>query len=362
MLRPGRPPSLVMSAVFRIGERAIGPDQPPLVIAEMSGNHNQSLERAFELVDAAATAGAHALKLQTYTADTITLNVRGGDFEIRDQGSLWAGQNLHDLYAKAYTPWEWHGPIMERARQHGLLCFSSPFDESAVDFLEELDVPAYKIASFENNHLPLIRRAAATGKPLIISTGMASLSDLDQAVSTARAAGCRDLVLLKCTSTYPATPANTNIRTIPHLRELFGCEVGLSDHTMGVGVSVAAAALGASVIEKHFTLARADGGVDAAFSLEPAELAALVQETERAWQALGAVRYGPTEAERASLQFRRSIYVAAEIAEGELFTTANLRVVRPGHGASPHLYDQLLGRPASRAYQAGTPLSLDQLL
>ena len=352
----------VMSAVFRIGERAIGPDQPPLVIAEMSGNHNQSLERAFELVDAAAAAGAHALKLQTYTADTITLDVRGGDFEIRDQGSLWAGQNLHDLYAKAYTPWEWHEPIMERARQHGLLCFSSPFDESAVDFLEDLDVPAYKIASFENNHLPLIRRAASTGKPLIISTGMATLADLDQAVTTAREAGCRDLVLLKCTSTYPATPANTNIRTIPHLRELFGCAVGLSDHTMGVGVSVAAVALGASVIEKHFTLARSDGGVDSAFSLEPAELAALVHETERAWQSLGEVRYGPTEAERASLQFRRSIYVAAEIAEGDLFTPENLRVVRPGHGAPPHLYDQLLGRPARRAYQPGTPLSMDQLL
>jgi len=351
-----------MSESIHIGDRAIGPDQPPLVIAEMSGNHNQSLERAFALVDAAAAAGAHALKLQTYTADTITLNVRGGDFEIRDQGSLWVGQNLHDLYAKAYTPWDWHGLIMDRARQHGLLCFSSPFDESAVDFLEELDVPAYKIASFENNHLPLIRRAAATGKPLIISTGMASLAELDQAVTTAHEAGCRDLVLLKCTSTYPATPVNTNIRTIPHLRELFGCEVGLSDHTMGVGVSVAAVALGATVIEKHFTIARADGGVDSAFSLEPAELAALVQETERAWQALGEVRYGPTEAERASLQFRRSIYVAAEIAEGELFTAKNLRVVRPGHGASPHLYEQLLGRTARRSYAPGTPLSLNELL
>ena len=351
-----------MSATFHIGGRAIGSHQPPLVIAEMSGNHNQSLERAFELVDAAAAAGAHALKLQTYTAETITLNVRGGDFEIRDQGSLWAGQNLHDLYAKSYTPWEWHAPIMERARQQGLLCFSSPFDESAVDFLEGLDVPAYKIASFENNHLPLIRRAAATGKPLIISTGMASLADLDQAVITAREAGCRDLVLLKCTSTYPATPDNTNIRTIPHLRELFGCEVGLSDHTMGVGVSVAAVALGASVIEKHFTLARADGGVDSAFSLEPHELSALVQETERAWQALGQVCYGPSEAERKNLVFRRSIYVSADIAEGELFTPDNLRVVRPGHGAPPHLYDKLIGRAARQPYKLGTPLNLDNLL
>jgi pseudaminic acid synthase len=345
-----------------IANRLIGQAHPPFVIAEMSGNHNQSLERAFALVDAAAAAGAHALKLQTYTADTITLNVRGGDFEIRDQSSLWAGQNLYDLYHQAYTPWEWHGPIIERARQHGLLCFSSPFDESAVEFLEKLEVPAYKIASFENNHLPLIRRAAATGKPIIISTGMATLGQLEQAVSTARDAGCRDLVLLKCTSTYPATAANTNIRTIPHLREMFGCEVGLSDHTLGIGVSVAAVALGATVIEKHFTLSRAEGGVDSAFSLEPHELATLVRETERAWQALGQVSYGPTEAERNSLQFRRSIYVAADIAAGEVFTEHNLRIVRPGHGAPPQLYDQLLGREARRSYQRGTPLTLDQLL
>ena len=349
-------------SAIQIGDRLIGPDQPPLVIAEMSGNHNQSLDRALAIVDAAAEAGAHALKLQTYTADTITLNVRGGDFEIRDQGSLWAGQNLHDLYAKAHTPWDWHGPIMERARQRGMLCFSSPFDESAVDFLEELEAPAYKIASFENNHLPLIRKAAATGKPLIISTGMASLGELEQAVAAAREEGCRDLILLKCTSTYPATPVNTNIRTIPHLRDLFGCEVGLSDHTMGVGVSVASVALGATVIEKHFTLSRAEGGVDSAFSLEPQELANLVQESERAWQALGVVRYGPTEVEKASLVFRRSIYVAADIAEGEIFTPENLRIVRPGHGAPPQWMEQLLGRPARREYLRGTPLSLDSLL
>jgi N-acetylneuraminate synthase len=349
-------------AAIQIGDRWIGPDHPPLVIAEMSGNHNQSLDRAFAIVDAAADAGAHALKLQTYTADTITLDVRGGDFEIRDQGSLWAGQNLHDLYAKAHTPWEWHGPIIQRARQRGMLCFSSPFDESAVDFLEKLDAPAYKIASFENNHLPLIRKAAATGKPLIISTGMASLGELEQAVAAAREVGCRDLVLLKCTSTYPATPANTNIRTIPHLRELFGCQVGLSDHTMGVGVAVAAAALGATVIEKHFTLSRAEGGVDSAFSLEPQELAALVQESERAWQALGQVHYGPTEAERKSLQFRRSVYVAADIAEGELFTSENLRIVRPGKGAPPHLLEHLLGRPARAPYKKGTALTLPLLL
>lgn len=350
------------SPVIQIGDRWIGPDHPPLVIAEMSGNHNQSLDRALAIVDAAAEAGAHALKLQTYTADTITLNVRGGDFEIRDQGSLWAGQNLHDLYAKAHTPWEWHGPIMERAHQHGMLCFSSPFDESAVDFLEELEAPAYKIASFENNHLPLIRKAAATGKPLIISTGMASLGELEQAVAAAREVGCRDLVLLKCTSTYPATPANTNIRTIPHLRDMFGCQVGLSDHTMGVGVAVAAVALGATVIEKHFTLSRAEGGVDSAFSLEPQELSALVQESEKSWQALGQVRYGPTEAERNSLVFRRSIYVSADIAEGEAFTAENLRIVRPGNGAPPHFLETVLGKRAKREYVKGEPLSLESLI
>lgn len=347
---------------FAIARRPIGTGHPPFVIAEMSGNHNQSLERALALVDAAAASGAHALKLQTYTADTITLDVRGGDFDIADPDSLWSGKNLHDLYQQAHTPWHWHEPIMARAKQHGLVCFSSPFDESAVDFLEELDVPAYKIASFENNHLPLIAKAASTGKPLIISTGMASLGELEQAVATARSAGCTDLILLKCTSTYPAAAANTNIRTIPHLRDLFGCEVGLSDHTMGVGVAVAAVALGATVIEKHFTLSRADGGVDSAFSLEPHELQALVTETERAWQSLGQVRYGPTEAERKSLAFRRSIYVAADIAVGECFTAENLRIVRPGHGAPPHWLEQLIGRPARRAYRRGTPLNLDQLL
>jgi pseudaminic acid synthase len=351
-----------MSAAIKIGDRWIGSDHPPLVIAEMSGNHNQSLDRALAIVDAAAEAGAHAVKLQTYTADTITLNVRGGDFEIRDECSPWSGKNLHDLYVKAHTPWEWHKPIIDRARHRGMLCFSSPFDESAVDFLEELQVPAYKIASFENNHLPLIRKAAATGKPLIISTGMATLGELEQAVEAAREVGCRDLVMLKCTSTYPATPDDTNIRTIPHLSELFACQVGLSDHTIGVGVAVASVALGATVIEKHFTLSRSDGGVDSAFSLEPQELAALVQESARAWQALGQVRYGVTDAEKKSLQFRRSIYVSKDISEGEYFTTENLRIVRPGHGAPPYLFELIIGRKAGQAFRRGTPLSLDRLL
>lgn len=346
----------------QIAGRPIGPEYQPFVIAEMSGNHNQSLDRALEIVVAAANSGASAIKLQTYTADTMTLDVRGGSFEINDPSSLWAGKNLHDLYKIAYTPWEWHAPIMERARDLGLVCFSSPFDEKAVDFLEELNVPAYKIASFENNYLPLIAKVASTGKPMIISTGMASLGELEQAVQTARDAGCEQLILLKCTSTYPATPQNTNISTIPHLKELFGVEVGLSDHTMGVGVAVASVALGASVIEKHFTLSRADGGVDSAFSLEPQELKALVTESERAWHSLGQVTYGPTKAERKSLVFRRSIYVASDIAEGEVFTSENIRIVRPGNGAPPSLYGQLLGRVARQSYQRGTPLSLDQLL
>lgn len=345
--------------VIRIGQHQIGPDRPPFIIAEMSGNHNQSLDRALAIVDAAAAAGAHALKLQTYTADTITLDVRGGAFEIEAEGNLWKGRNLHDLYREAATPWDWHGPIMERAASHGMACFSSPFDESAVDFLETLDVPAYKIASFENVHIPLIRKVAATGKPMIISTGMATLSELDEAVRAAREAGCRDLVLLKCTSTYPATPENTNLATIPNMRTAFGCQVGLSDHTMGVGVAVAAVALGATVIEKHFTLSRADGGVDSAFSLEPAELQALVVETGRARQAMGTVSYGPTEAETKSLQFRRSIYIAEDVKAGDVFDDRNLRVVRPGLGLAPKLLDRMIGKRATRDAAKGTPLTWD---
>ena len=283
---------------IEIAGRLIGQNCPPFVIAEMSGNHNQSLEKALQIVDAAASSGVHAIKLQTYTPDTITLDMSGGNFEIRDPNSLWTGQNLHELYKQAHTPWEWHKPIMERSRERGLICFSSPFDETAVDFLEDLNAPAYKIASFENNHLPLIAKAAATGKPLIMSTGMASLAELEQAVGTARSAGCTQLVLLKCTSTYPASPSNTNIKTLPHLQSLFNTEVGLSDHTMGIGVAVASVALGASVIEKHFTLARSDGGVDSTFSLEPEEMASLVVETDRAWQALGHIRYGPTDVKK----------------------------------------------------------------
>ena len=347
---------------IEIAGRQIGTDCPPFVIAVMSGNHNQDLGRALKIVEAAAKAGAHAIKLQTYTADTMTLKKSGGSFEIKDKQSLWSGKNLHDLYKEAYTPWEWHAPIMERAMELGLICFSSPFDETAIDFLENLNVPAYKIASFENNHLPLISKAAGTGKPLIISTGMASLGELELAVETAREAGCTQLILLKCTSTYPASPENTNIRTISHLRNLFNTEVGLSDHTMGLGVALASVPLGASVIEKHFTLARRDGGVDSAFSLEPKEMADLVVESERAWLSLGTVHYGATEAERKSLAFRRSIYVAKDIEKGDEFTSENIRIVRPGDGAPPHLYNQLIGRKAKYAFKSGTPLNLDKLL
>jgi N-acetylneuraminate synthase len=322
----------------------------------MSGNHNQSLERALEIVEAAAKAGAHALKLQTYTAETITLDVHKDEFFINDKQSLWKGKSLHELYRLAHTPWEWHAPIMLRAKELGMLCFSTPFDESAVDFLETLNVPAYKIASFENAHLPLIRKVATTGKPIIVSTGMATLAEIDDAVRAAREAGCRDLVLLKCTSTYPATPDNSNVLTIPHMRALFDCEVGLSDHTMGLGAAVAAVAHGATVIEKHFTLRRSDGGVDSTFSLEPDEFRALVIETERAWQSLGAVAYGPTEAERESLIFRRSIYIAQDLKTGDVLTRENLRCVRPGLGLAPKYYEMLLGRRVNQDAKKGTPM------
>lgn len=346
---------------MQIKQRKIGLDAPPFIIAEMSGNHNQSLERALEIVEAAANTGAHALKLQTYTADTITLDVHEGEFFIKDEGSLWKGKSLYDLYKEAYTPWEWHAPIMQRAAELGMLCFSTPFDETAVDFLEDLGVPAYKIASFENVHIPLIRKVAATGKPMIISTGMASIGQLDDAVRAVRDAGGKDLVLLKCTSTYPATPDNSNVLTIPHMRQLFGCEVGLSDHTMGVGAAVAAVAHGATVVEKHFTLRRADGGVDSAFSLEPEEMKSLVIETERAWQSLGKVTYGAGDAEQKSLVFRRSIYIAQDVKAGEILTKTNLRCVRPGLGLPPKFYETLLGRRINQDAKKGTPMRWELL-
>lgn len=340
----------------------LGTDHKPFIIAEMSGNHNQSLERALEIVEAAAKSGVQALKIQTYTADTMTLDVKGNGFDIRDEENLWSGRNLYDLYKEAYTPWQWHKPIFDRAKELGMIAFSTPFDETAVDFLEELDVPMYKIASFENNDIPLIKKVAATGKPMIISTGMATVAELDETVRVAREAGCKDLILLKCTSTYPATAENTNVSTIPHMRDLFDVQVGLSDHTLGTGVAVASVAFGATVIEKHFTLSRADGGVDSAFSMEPDEMAALVEETNRAWQAIGSVTYGPTDAEKASLKFRRSIYIAEDIKKGEPFTKENTRVIRPGYGLKPKFYENVLTLTAQRDLVAGTPLSWELLL
>ena len=344
---------------INIAGRKIGKNHPPFIIAEMSGNHNSSLERALAIAEAAAKSGAHALKLQTYTADTMTLDIKEGEFFINDPKSLWKGSSLYDLYKKAYTPWEWHEAIFKKCRELGIICFSTPFDETAVDFLESLNVPAYKIASFENVHLPLIRKAASTGKPLIISTGMATIAELDEAVKTAREAGCRDIVLLKCTSTYPATPEDTNLLTIPHLKELFGAETGLSDHTLGIGVAVASVALGATVIEKHFTLSRTDGGVDSVFSMEPGEMKLLVEETHTAWQALGRVSYGTTEKEKLSLKFRRSVYVVKDVEKGRKLTVDNIRIIRPGNGIPPKFYDIILGKIASYDIKRGTPMSLE---
>ena len=331
--------------------------QKPFIIAEMSGNHNQSLERALAIVDAAAAAGVDAIKIQTYTADTMTLDIDRGEFFIADQNSLWKGESLYHLYEKAHTPWEWHKPIFDRCKELGIMGFSTPFDDTSVDFLEQLGVPCYKIASFENVDLPLIRKVARTGKPIIVSTGMTTVSELADLVQTARDNGCIDLTLLKCTSSYPSSPEGTNLRTIPHMRELFGCDVGLSDHTLGVGVAVASVALGATVIEKHFTLSRADGGVDAAFSLEPDEMAQLVRECRAAALAMGEVRYEMAEQEKKSLQFRRSLYIAEDMRAGDVLTEKNLRRIRPGHGLSPKHYDALLGRQVKCDVKRGTPVS-----
>ena len=352
---------MINNSEIIISGRTIGLSQSPFIIAEMSGNHNQSLERALEIVEAAAKSGAHALKIQTYTPDTMTLDLDEREFHISDPNSLWAGTSLYKLYSEAYTPWEWHKPIFDRARELGIICFSTPFDDTAVDFLENLDVPCYKIASFENTDIPLIRRVAATGKPLIISTGMATVAELDETVRAAREAGCKELILLKCTSTYPATSDNTNILTIPHLRELFGCEVGLSDHTLGVGVSVASVALGASIIEKHFTLNRAEGGVDSAFSMEPSEMALLVVETERAWEAIGKVSYGPTEAEKKSLKYRRTLYVVKNMKAGDIISKENIQAIRPGLGLQTKYLDVVLGKTVKQDLPRGSALTWDML-
>lgn len=348
---------------MRIGKHHIGKKHQPFIIAEMSGNHNQDIDRAKALVKAAAEAGCHALKLQTYTADTMTIDHRGGLFDINDPESLWASRNLYELYQEAYTPWEWHQELFEYANSMGMEAFSSPFDETAVDFLESLNVPAYKIASFESNHHPLLRKVGATGKPVIISSGTSKLDELYESVRILKEAGAGPICVLKCTSTYPATPENSNLNTISVFRSVFGeCQIGLSDHTMGVGVAVAAVALGATVVEKHFTLRRADGGVDSAFSMEPEELAMLVTETTRAWQAMGGVQLDTQKAEEKSRQFRRSIYVVSDVAAGEVFTPENVRVIRPGDGMHPKYYPEILGKPAATQLRRGTPLRLANLM
>lgn len=338
---------------INIAHVPIGMGRPAFVIAEMSGNHNQSLDRALKIVEAAAEAGAHAVKLQTYTADTMTLKVDNDDFKIVDKNSLWHGRHLYDLYEEAHTPWEWHKPIMQRAKELGLICFSTPFDETAVDFLESLQVPAYKIASFENTDIKLLKKVAKTGKPVIVSTGMADLHDLQLIVNTLRENGCEKFILLKCTSAYPALAEDANLKTIPHLSAMFDCQVGLSDHTMGVGVSLAAIALGATVIEKHFTLCRAEGGVDSGFSLEPHELKMLVEESEKVSKSLGVVKYDVNLIEEKSKQFRRSIYFVKDLAEGEIITEDAIRNIRPGYGLAPKHYFDIVGSVVKKTVKRG---------
>lgn len=350
-----------MAVSFEVGGKRIGKDAEPFIIAEMSGNHNGSKERALEIVRAAAECGVDCLKFQTYTADTITLNSSREDFVIRDEGSLWNGRRLYDLYDEAHTPLEWHEDLFAAAAEYGVLAFSTPFDESSVDFLNDLNVPMFKIASFELTHLPLIAKVARTGRPMIMSTGMASEREIEEAIVTAREGGGRDIVLLKCTSQYPANASDANLSTISDMARKFDVQIGLSDHTLGTGVAVASVVFGATVIEKHFTLSRQDGGVDSAFSLEPWEMRLLKEETARAWHARGEVRYGGTENEAGSRNFRQSIYPSRDIQEGEIFTRENLKICRPGLSLQPRYFDQLIGKTARRFIPFGSRLDLDDL-
>jgi N-acetylneuraminate synthase len=347
---------------IKIGNKIIGQGHPPLLIAEMSGNHNQSLEKALKIVDEAALAGAHAVKIQTYTPDTMTLDLDQNEFMIKDKNSLWKGKSLYQLYKEAHTPYEWHGKIFDRCMEKGLIYLSTPFDETAVDFLERFNPPVYKVASFENIDLPLIKKIAKTSKPMIISTGMASNSELIETVETARKAGCKDIILLKCTSSYPASPDESNILTIPDMRNRFNVQTGISDHTLGIGVAIASVALGATVIEKHFVLDRSEGGVDATFSLEPLEFKILVDETYKAYHGLGTICYGPTDTEIKSKFYRRSIYVAQDIKKGESFTEKNLRKVRPGLGLAPKFYEEIIGKHSNRDLKKGTPMKQEYII
>ena len=345
-----------MKNSINIKTHKIGKNLKPFIIAEMSGNHNQSFEKAIEIVEAAAKVGASALKLQTYTADTLTINKRDGEFFLKDKNSLWYGMSMYELYQKAHTPWEWHEPIFKKCEQLGLVCFSSVFDETSVDFLEGLNCPCYKIGSTENTDLKLLQKVAKTGKPIIISTGMATVSELGDIVSTVREAGCSELILLKCTATYPTDPSESNLLTIPHLSELFNCYVGLSDHTLGTAVPIASIALGAVVIEKHLTISRKDLGVDSKFSLEPREFSKLVIDSEIAWKSRGAIYYGPTNTENSRLA-RRSLYVVKDMKEGDVFNKENVKSIRPGYGLPVKYYDHVMGMKASRDIPWGTRLS-----
>jgi len=346
--------------MFNLEGRNIGSGEAPFVIAEMSGNHNHSLERALKIVEAAANAGVDALKIQTYTADTITIDSQNSDFMINDDKNLWSGQSLYQLYKKAYTPWEWQRELFEKCRDLGIIGFSSPFDVTAVDFLETLNVPCYKIASFENTDHILLKKVASTHKPVFMSTGMATLDEISESVSLLEENGCPSVALLKCTSSYPALPNESNIVTIKDICERFlCCVVGLSDHTMGFGVAVASIALGGSIIEKHFTLSRADGGVDSAFSMEPGEMKQLIEECRKAWQSIGEIRYGPTDSEMQALKYRRSLYFVSNLKKGEKITAMNVRSIRPSFGLSTKYYDSIMGRCVVKDVEKGTPVSWD---
>jgi len=343
---------------IEINRMQIGKGLKPMIVAEMSGNHNQSLDKALKIVEEAAKTGVHALKIQTYTADTLTINKKDGDFFLGDENSLWNGMSMYELYEKAHTPWEWHKPIFDRCNELGLLCFSSPFDETAVDFLESLDCPCYKIGSTENTDLNLLKKVASTRKPIIISTGMATISDLGEMVSTLRNAGCKDLVLLKCTAAYPSSPSDANLLTIQHMSKLFDCHVGLSDHTLGTGVAIASAALGAVIIEKHFTISREDKSVDSEFSMEPHEFKRMVIDTEVAWSALGKIHYGTTKDENSSMS-RRSLYFVKDLRKGDVITKDNVRSIRPGYGLPVKYFDDILGMKVTKDVLRGTRLSFD---
>lgn len=346
---------------IKIGNHLVGESHPPFIIAEMSGNHNQSLSKALKIVEAVAGTGATALKIQTYKPESLTIDFQNNEFYISDYDSPWKGRSLYDLYREACTPYEWHEAIFEKCKELGLLCFSTPFDFEAVDFLERFEVPVYKIASFENVHYPLIAKVARTGKPIIISSGMASKDEISDFISCARDNGAKDIIVLKCTSSYPASPEDSNLLTIPDMRKSFNIEVGLSDHTLGIGAAVASIALGARVIEKHFTIDRSEGGVDSTFSLEPQEFSNLVVEANRAWQSLGKISYEVGEKEMKSQVYRRSIYVVKDIESGEKFSDQNVRIIRPGLGLHPKYLNSLLGSVANKDYKRGTPLSVNDL-